>query len=60
MDASLYFGDLGVLLNLLSNKTICDLVEHMDDLDADLLNDIMITHSSGRQGAARATSARDG
>lgn len=47
MDASLYFGDLGVLLNLLSNKTICDLVEHMDDLDADLLNDIMITHSSG-------------
>ena len=47
MDASLYFGDLGVLLNLLSNKTICDLAEHMDDLDADLLNDIMITHSSG-------------
>jgi pilus assembly protein CpaE len=47
MDASLYFGDVGVLLNLLSNKTICDLVEHMDDLDADLLNDIMITHSSG-------------
>ena len=47
MDASLYFGDVGVFLNLLSNKTICDLVEHMEDLDADLLNDIMVTHSSG-------------
>jgi pilus assembly protein CpaE len=47
MDASLYFGDVGVFLNLLSNKTICDIVEHIDDLDADLLNDIMVTHSSG-------------
>ncbi len=46
-DASLYFGDLGVMLNLLSSKTIVDLTEHMEDLDADLLNDIMVTHSSG-------------
>jgi pilus assembly protein CpaE len=46
-DCSLYFGDLGVVLNLLSNKTIVDLAEHMEDLDADLLNDIMVTHSSG-------------
>lgn len=47
VDGSLYFGDLGVMLNLLSNKTICEAVEHIDDLDADLLNDIMVTHSSG-------------
>jgi pilus assembly protein CpaE len=47
VDGSLYFGDLGVMLNLLSNKTIVDAVEHVDDLDADLLNDIMVTHSSG-------------
>jgi pilus assembly protein CpaE len=47
MDGSLYFGDVGVLLNLLSNKTIIELVDHMEDLDADLLNDIMVTHSSG-------------
>src|SRR5437868_3742190 len=46
LDGSLYFGDLGVMLNLLSNKTIVDLTEHMDDLDGDLLNDIMVTHSS--------------
>ncbi len=47
VDSSLYFGDLGVMLNLLSNKTMVDAVEHIDDLDADLLNDIMVTHSSG-------------
>lgn len=46
-DGSLYFGDLGVMLNLLSNKTIVDIIDHMDDLDHDLLNDIMVTHSSG-------------
>ncbi|MGA7733345.1 MAG: response regulator [Chloroflexia bacterium] len=47
VDGSLYFGDVGVLLNLLSNKTMVDAVEHIDDLDADLLNDLMATHSSG-------------
>ncbi len=47
VDGSLYFGDVGVLLNLLSNKTIVDAVEHIDELDADLLNDLMVTHSSG-------------
>lgn len=47
VDGSLYFGDVGVMLNLLSNKTMVDAVEHIDDLDADLLNDIMATHSSG-------------
>jgi len=47
VDGSLYFGDLGVMLNLLSNKTIVDAVEHIDELEIDLLNDIMVTHSSG-------------
>jgi pilus assembly protein CpaE len=47
VDGSLYFGDLGVMLNLLSNKTIVDAVAHIDDLDADLLNDLMVTHSTG-------------
>jgi pilus assembly protein CpaE len=35
------------MLNLLSNKTLVDVVEHIDEMDADLLNDIMTTHSSG-------------
>ena len=47
VDGSLYFGDIGVMLNLLSNKSIVDAVEHIDGLEADLLNDLMATHSSG-------------
>jgi pilus assembly protein CpaE len=47
VDGSLYFGDVGVMLNLLSNKTIVDAAEHIDDLEGDLLNDLMATHSSG-------------
>jgi pilus assembly protein CpaE len=47
VDGSLYFGDVGVMLNLLSNKSIVDAVEHIDGLEADLLNDLMATHSSG-------------
>ncbi len=47
VDGSLYFGDVGVMMNLLSNKTLIDAVEHIDGLDADLLNDLMVTHSSG-------------
>ena len=47
VDGSLYFGDVGVMLNLLSSKTIVDAVEHIDGLDTELLNDIMATHSSG-------------
>jgi pilus assembly protein CpaE len=47
VDGSLYFGDVGVMLNLLSSKSIVDAVEHIDGLEADLLNDLMATHSSG-------------
>ncbi len=47
VDGSLYFGDVGVMLNLLSNKSIIDAVEHIDGVDGELLNDIMVTHSSG-------------
>ena len=47
VDGSLYFGDVGVMLNLLSNKSIVDIVEHVDELESDMLNDVMATHSSG-------------
>jgi len=47
VDGSLYFGDVGVMMNLLSTKTMIDAVEHIDGLEADLLNDLMATHSSG-------------
>lgn len=47
IDASLTFGDVGVVLNLLSNKTIYDLVSRIDEIDAELLGDVMVGHTSG-------------
>ncbi len=47
VDCNLQFGDVGVLLNLHSSKTIVDLFTRLDSLDSDLLDDILATHSSG-------------
>ncbi len=47
VDASLTFGDVGVVLNLLSNKTVYDLVSRLDEIDAELLSDVMVGHTSG-------------
>jgi pilus assembly protein CpaE len=46
VDGNLIFGDQSVILNLVSNKTIIDLANRIDDMDADLLNDVMATHTS--------------
>ena len=46
VDGNLIFGDLNVILNLVSNKTIVDLANRVDDLDRDLLNDVLTTHNS--------------
>ncbi|MBN1485070.1 MAG: response regulator [Chloroflexia bacterium] len=47
MDGSLLFGDVGVLMDMRSERTINGLVSRFDQLDADLLSDVMVTHSSG-------------
>jgi pilus assembly protein CpaE len=47
VDGNLAFGDVGVSLNLPPAKTICDLVPHIGILDADLVSDVLATHSSG-------------
>jgi pilus assembly protein CpaE len=47
VDASLQFGDVGVLLNLYASRTIADLASLVDELDNELINDIFIPHSSG-------------
>ncbi|MEI8306742.1 MAG: response regulator [Chloroflexales bacterium] len=46
VDANIIFGDLSVILNLRSDKTIIDLATRIDDIDRDLLNDVMATHTS--------------
>ncbi len=46
VDGNLIFGDLNVILNLVSKKTIVELAQRVDDLDRDLLNDVLATHTS--------------
>ncbi|GAB4189911.1 MAG: response regulator [Roseiflexaceae bacterium] len=46
VDGNLTLGDLGVIMNLVSNKTVSDLANRINELDRDLLNDVMATHTS--------------
>ncbi|WP_129628187.1 response regulator [Candidatus Oscillochloris fontis] len=46
LDGNVIFGDLSVILNLRSDKTIIDIASRIDDIDGDLLNDVMATHTS--------------
>ncbi len=47
MDGNLQFGDVGVMLNLQPSRSIADLTDHIDELDADLLTSVLTPHSSG-------------
>jgi len=46
VDGNVVFGDVGVTLNIVANKTIADLAPRTDDLDGQLLNDVLATHAS--------------
>jgi len=47
VDNALRFGDVAVLLNMQVTRSIVDLVPHIDELDSDLLDNVMLTHHSG-------------
>lgn len=47
VDGDLQFGDVGVLLNLQPNRTIADIISHVDSLDTELLTDVLMAHPSG-------------
>ena len=47
VDASLQFGDLGVMLNLEPKKSIADLVSSSGEVDGDLINGVLQSHMSG-------------
>lgn len=47
VDASLQFGDVGVLLNLQAARSIADLIPQIKDLDSDMLAGVLTPHSSG-------------
>jgi len=47
LDASLHFGDVGVLLNLQAARSIADIVHVIADLDAELIESMLTPHVSG-------------
>jgi pilus assembly protein CpaE len=46
VDANLEFGDIGVLLNLPNNRTIADLASGKTEIDEEVLDGTMSSHSS--------------
>lgn len=47
IDANLQFGDISVLLNMQPRTTIVDLAPHIEDLDTDLIERVVMAHTSG-------------
>ena len=47
MDASLQFGDVGVMMNLKATRSVADLAPHMDELDEDMFESTCLPHTSG-------------
>ena len=47
IDASVQFGDVGVMLNLRANRSMADLASHIDELDRDMLDSVLSPHASG-------------
>ncbi|HEY3110859.1 MAG TPA: response regulator [Chloroflexota bacterium] len=47
VDGNMQFGDIGVVLNVQPTKTIVDLLPHIADIDAELVGDVVLSHSSG-------------
>lgn len=47
VDASLQFGDVGVLLNLSPTHSIADVIPQIEDLDIEYLKNMMVPHASG-------------
>jgi pilus assembly protein CpaE len=46
-DASIQFGDVGVMLNMQAHRSMMDLVPHLNELDSDILNSVLAAHESG-------------
>jgi pilus assembly protein CpaE len=47
MDASLQFGDVGVMMMLKAERSIADLAPHIDELDVDMFESTLLAHTSG-------------
>ena len=47
IEGKMFFGHLGVFLNIYHQNTIADLIPHANNLDEGLINDVIYEHSSG-------------
>ena len=47
VDGDIVFGDVGVAMNIVANKTILDLASRVNDMDAQLIADVTVPHGSG-------------
>jgi pilus assembly protein CpaE len=47
VDASLHFGDVGVLLNLQATRSLADISKVISDLDSELIESMLTPHASG-------------
>lgn len=47
IDADFAFGDIAARLNLATTRSILDLARNADQIDPELVNQVMVTHSSG-------------
>ncbi|HEX7589001.1 MAG TPA: response regulator [Anaerolineae bacterium] len=46
-DADFFFGDVGVHLNVPPTRSVMDLIEHVDNLDAEFVDQIVLRHPTG-------------
>lgn len=47
VDLDLQFGDVAIMLNVSMKNTISDLIKEINQVDADLMDDYLVTHFSG-------------
>ena len=47
IDLDLQFGDVGIMLNVTVKNTISDLIKEISQLDANLMEEYLVTHFSG-------------
>lgn len=47
VDLDLQFGDVAVMLNVVPKRTITELIQDIDQMDAELMEKYLVTHSSG-------------
>ncbi len=48
VDCSMQFGDVAISLYLRENRSIADLSDHIQDLDIDMLESVMVSHDASK------------